>query len=85
MVPSSLPALSSPIAPLQMGVPGGPELIVIVLALFVNLVVLVGFLGGLGYFVLRIRSGGSVDERLDRIERKIGRLEAQVEHLQDEE
>jgi hypothetical protein len=85
MVPSSLPALSSLIDPLQMGVPGGPELIVIVLALFVNLVVLVGFLGGLGYFVLRIRSGGSVDERLDRIERKIGRLEAQVEHLQEEE
>jgi len=71
--------------PLQMGVPGGPELLVIALALVLNLVVLVGFLGGLGYFILRIRSGGSVDERLDRIERKIGRLEAQVEHLQEED
>jgi len=71
--------------PLQMGVPGGPELLVIALALVLNLVVLVGFLGGLGYFLLRIRSGGSVDERLDRIERKIGRLEAQVEHLQEED
>jgi len=84
MVPSPVHALSSS-APLQFGVPGGPELLVIALALLLNLVVLVGFLGGLGYFVLRIRSGGSVDERLGRIERKIGRLEAQVEHLQDEE
>ncbi|MBX0288466.1 hypothetical protein EGH22_19215 [Halomicroarcula sp. F28] len=69
--------------PLQ--VPGGPELFVLVIALGLNLVVLVGVLGGLGYFLLRIRSGGSVSERLDRIERKIGRLEAQVEQLQDEE
>ncbi|MFB6170065.1 MAG: hypothetical protein ABEJ06_02855 [Haloarculaceae archaeon] len=69
--------------PLQ--VPGGPELVVIAITLVVNLLVLVAALGGLGYFLLRIRSGGSVDERLDRIERKIGRLEAQVEHLQEEE
>ena len=62
--------------PLQMGLPGGPEILIVLL-------VLVGFLGGFGYFLLRIRSGGSVDERLDRIERKIGRLEAQVEHLQE--
>ncbi len=69
--------------PLQ--VPAGPELLLFVIALGLNLVVLVGFLGGLGYFLLRIRSGGSVGERLDRIERKIGRLEAQVEQLQDDE
>jgi hypothetical protein len=68
-----------------MGLPGGPEILIILLALVLNLLVLVGFLGGLGYFLLRIRSGGSVDERLDRIERKIGRLEAQVEHLQESE
>jgi len=66
-------------------IPGGPELILLVLALGLNLLLLVGFLGGLGYFVLRIRSGGSVSDRLDRIERKIGRLEAQVEQLQDDE
>ena len=66
--------------PLQ--VPGGPELLVITLILVINVVVLLAILGGFGYFILRIRSGGSVDERLDRIERKIGRLEAQVEHLQ---
>ena len=66
-------------------IPGGPELLVLVIALGLNLLVLVGFLGGLGYFLLRIRSGGSVSDRLDRIERKIGRLEAQVEQLQDDE
>jgi hypothetical protein len=66
-------------APLQ--VPGGPEIVVVLVALVLNLIVLFAFLGGLGYFLLRIRSGGSVDERLDRIERKIGSLEARVEHL----
>ena len=66
--------------PLQ--IPGGVELVLVGIVLLVNLLVLVGFLGGLGYFALRIKSGGSVDERLGRIERKIGRLEAQVEHLE---
>jgi len=70
--------------PIQ-GIPGGPELVVVALALVLNLVLLVAVLGGLGYFYLRIKSGGSVDERLDRIERKIGRLEAQVEELQERE
>lgn len=69
--------------PLQ-SLPGGPELAIVALALVLNLVLLVGLVGGLGYFYLRIRSGGSVDERLDRIERKVGRLEAQVEALQEE-
>jgi len=67
--------------PLQ--IPGGPELLIIAVVLILNLLVLVAILGGFGYFLLRIRSGGSVGERLDRIERKIGRLEAQVEYLQD--
>ncbi|MFC7176063.1 hypothetical protein [Halosegnis marinus] len=71
--------------PLQFGIPGGPEILVIGVVLLLNLVVIAGFLGGVGYFVLRIRSGGSVDERLDRIERKIGRLEAEVEHLREQE
>jgi hypothetical protein len=69
--------------PLQ--IPGGLELPVLVIALGLNLLVLVGILGGLGYFLLRIRSGGSVSDRLDRIERKIAALEAQVEQLQDDE
>ncbi|MFB6156859.1 MAG: hypothetical protein ABEJ34_03345 [Haloferacaceae archaeon] len=68
--------------PLQL--PGAPELLVLLLVLLVNVVVLVGVLGGLGYFFLRIRSGGSVDERFERIERKVGRLEAQTEHLEGE-
>ncbi|MFB6080915.1 MAG: hypothetical protein ABEJ81_07955 [Haloferacaceae archaeon] len=69
--------------PLQL--PGGPELLVVVLVLLLNALVVIGFLGGLGYFLLRVRSGGSVDERLDRIERKIGRLEARVDRLEDGE
>lgn len=66
-------------------VPGGPELLVLGIALGLNILVLVGVVGGLGYFLLRIRSGGNVSDRLNRIERKIGRLEAQVERLQDDE
>ena len=62
----------------------GFELLFIALMLVVYASILFGVLGGLGYFILRFRSGGSVDERLDRMERKIGRLEAHVEHLQDE-
>lgn len=69
--------------PLQ--IPGGPELLIIGIVAVFQILVLLAILGGAGYFLLRIRSGGSVDERLDRIERKIGRLEAQVEHLQDEQ
>ena len=69
--------------PLQ--VPGAPELLLVALAIGINLVVLIGFLGGLGCVLLRVRSGGSVSERLDRIERKVGRLEAQLEHLQEDD
>ena len=68
--------------PLQ--IPGGSELIVLLVVLAVNVVVLAGVVGGIGYFVLRLRSGGNVSDRLARIERKIGRLEAQVEHLEAE-
>jgi hypothetical protein len=73
------------LVPLQIGVPGGPEILVLLFGLLLWVPVIIGFLGGVGYFVLRLRSGGSVDERLDRIERKIGRLEAQVEYLQENE
>ncbi|MFB6109676.1 MAG: hypothetical protein ABEJ60_02225 [Halodesulfurarchaeum sp.] len=64
--------------------PGGPELLVLALVLAFDLLLLAAVLGGAGYFWLRIRSGGSVAERLARIERKIGRLEAQVDHLRDD-
>jgi len=70
------------VTPLQ--IPGGSELIVLLVVLAVNVVVLAGVVGGIGYFVLRLRSGGNVSDRLARIERKIGRLEAQVEHLEAE-
>lgn len=65
--------------------PGGFEFLLIGIVLVFNLLVLLGVVGGLGYFLLRIRSGGSVTERLNRIERKIGRLEAQIEQLQDDD
>jgi hypothetical protein len=70
------------VTPLQ--IPGGSELIVLLVVLAVNVVVLAGVVGGIGYFVLRLRSGGNVSDRLARIERKIGRLEAQVERLEAE-
>lgn len=70
--------------PLQ-GLPGGTELVILALSLVRSLVVAVGFVVAGGYFYRRIESGGSVDERLDRTERKIGRLEAQVEALEDGE
>ena len=55
----------------------------ILVVLFIYVPLILGVVGGLGYFLLRIRSGGSVDERLGRIERKVGRLEATVEDLND--
>ena len=66
-------------------IPGDPELVVLIVILSLNLLMLIGVVGGLGYFYLRLRSGGSVGERLNRIERKIGRLEAEVEYLQERE
>ena len=65
-------------------IPGGPELAVFALVALIYLLIILAAVGGIGYLLLRFRSGGSVEERLDRIERKIGRLEAQVEHLRDE-
>ena len=66
-------------------VSGSPTSSAVAPAIGRTLVVLIGFLGGLGYVLLRVRSGGSVSERLDRIERKVGRLEAQLEHLQEDD
>lgn len=67
--------------PLQ--VPGGPELVLILLNLLILAAIVVGVLGGIGFFVLRMRSGGDVEERLERIERKVGGLEARVEDLDE--
>lgn len=61
--------------PLQ--VPGGPELILILVA------VVLGVLGGISFFLLRVRSGGDVEERLERIERKVGGLEARIEDVDE--
>jgi hypothetical protein len=67
--------------PLQ--IPGGPELVLILLNLVILAAVAVGIIGGLGFFILRVRSGGDVEERLERIERKVGGLEARVEDLNE--
>jgi len=67
--------------PLQ--VPGGPELVLIALNLVILVAVLVGVLGGIGFFRLRMHSGGDVKERLERTERKVGALEARVEDLNE--
>ena len=40
-----------------------------------NVLIVFPLLGGLGYFYFRFQSGGAGDERLDRMERKIGRLD----------
>ena len=40
-----------------------------------NVLIIFPLLDGLDYFYLRFQSGGDVDERLDRMERKIGRLD----------
>lgn len=40
-----------------------------------NVLIIFPLLGGLDYFYLQFQSGGDVDERLDRMERKIGRLD----------
>jgi sensor domain CHASE-containing protein len=69
------------VLPLQ--IPGGPELVLILLNLVILAAVVLGILGGISYFFLRMRSGGNVEERLERIERKVGGLEARVEDLDE--
>ena len=67
--------------PLQ--IPGGPEIVLILLNLVILAAIAVGIIGGVGFFLLRMRSGGDVEERLERIERKVGGLEARAEDLDD--
>lgn len=64
-------------APLQ--IPGGPELIILVL----NLLLLLAIVGGALYVVDRVRSGNSPGERFDRLEREVGGMEARVENLDE--
>jgi hypothetical protein len=61
-------------------VPSGPELVLIAPNLVILVAVLVGVLGGIGFLLLRMRSGGDVAERLERTERKVGTLKARVEN-----
>jgi hypothetical protein len=70
------------LVPLQ-SIPGGPELFIIVLNLVLGIALLLAILGGFYYFVDRTRSGGSMDERFDRVEREVGGVQARVEDLDD--
>ncbi|WP_276257558.1 hypothetical protein [Haloglomus litoreum] len=67
--------------PLQ--VPGGPELLIIALNLLFGIAILLAVIGGFYYFVDRTKSGGSMDERFDRVEREVGGVQARVDDLDD--
>lgn len=58
--------------PLQ--VPGATELVIIAM----NLLVVLAILAGVVYVLRRVKPRRDVHERLDRIERKLGELEAAV-------
>jgi Tfp pilus assembly protein PilO len=70
------------VVPLQ-SIPGAPELLIIVLNLVLGVAILLAILGGFYYFVDRTKSGGSMDERFDRVEREVGGVQARVENLDD--
>jgi hypothetical protein len=70
------------LVPIQLASPLGVTFAAITVLL--NLLIIFALVGGLGFFYLRFQSGGDVDERLDRMEREIGRLEAQVERLESD-
>ena len=60
--------------PLQMGIPGGPELLVVLLVSVLLFAILVGLV-----VLLVTRSGdggdGSLEARVDRLKRRVERLE----------
>jgi len=64
--------------PTQSGIPGGPELLVI-------LVVFPLMAGGIALLVKRASGSGGRSERLAEVERRVGRLEARVDRLEDDE
>jgi hypothetical protein len=69
------------LAPLQ--IPGGPELLIIALNVIFGVAILLAILGGFYYFIDRTKSGGSMDERFDRVEREVGGVQARVDDLDD--
>lgn len=64
--------------PLQFGIPGGPELLVILMMMivFMGLPVLFVVLAVVGGVKLL---GGSNDERIEELEQRVARLEGQLE------
>jgi len=67
--------------PLQLGVPGGPELLVILMMFFIILVLPVAVVL---YIVNAFRKWPSA-ERVDELERQVGRLGRRVEELEGRE
>ena len=61
--------------PVQMGIPGGPELLV-------ALVPVLLLIGGV-VLLVRIAGRGGDSERLAEAERRIGRLEARIDRLEN--
>ena len=64
--------------PAQMGIPGGPELLV-------TLVIFLLMAGGVVLLVKMASESDGGSERLAEVERRIGRLEARVDQLEDDE
>ena len=63
--------------PAQMGIPGGPELLV-------TLVIFLLMAGGVVLLVKIASKSGDGSERLEEVERRTGRLEARVDQLEDD-
>lgn len=60
--------------PVQLGIPGGPELLVALMVFVVPIAIIVFLLA---------RTGDGGDER-EELQRRVGRLEARVDRLEDD-
>lgn len=70
-----------PFQPLQFGMPGGPELIVILLmVLMMGIPILIIVLAVFGAAKLM---GGSEDDQVRELEQRVARLEGQLDALED--
>jgi len=61
--------------PTQMGIPGGPELLVAIVPVLL-------LIGGV-VLLVRVAESGGDSERLAEAERRIGRLEARIDRLEN--
>ena len=63
--------------PAQTGIPGGPELLVV-------LVIFLLMAGGVVLLVKVASESGGGSEHLAEVERRVGRLEARIDRLEDD-